>query len=180
VTDAGAGVDPFSILFGYGRQVVAAAAFDPFSGLAFVPLPPAAAALAAGRTRVAFQASDYQESKNLDQATANPLPNTAVGLSTLRVVSGPTVQWLRPEAVPCGEKTTRLLAVAGSTRKLAAVAFFDGARKIAVVKRGVLGLYGANWRTASAAKGRHVLRVLAVDAQGRVASATHAVRICRR
>ena len=67
---------------------------------------------------------------------------------------------------------------AGSTRKLTAVAFFDGKRKIAVVKRGVLGLYAATWNRGSGPKGNRVLRALAVDAAGRAASATVTVRVC--
>ena len=179
VTDAGSGVDPYSIVFNYGRVLIGAAAFDPFSGLAFLPLPPAAAALAAGKEPTIVVASDYQETKNLDQASANPLPNTGFKRTALRVVDGPTVSWLLPDAGTCAAGSTRLLVVAGSTKTLAAVAFFDGRKKIAVAKKGVVGLYADTWKTPGLAKGKHVLRALAVDAAGRTASVTRTVRVCK-
>jgi hypothetical protein len=178
-TDAGAGIDPFSIVFNYGRVLIGAAAFDPFSGLAFLPLPPAAPALAAGKQATIGLASDYQETKNLDQASTNPLPNTTFRQTRLTVVTRPTVTWLVPDTNACALPTTQLLVTAGSTKKLTAVAFFDGARRIAVVKKGLVGLYSANWKTGKAAKGKHVLRVLAVDSAGRTASATRTIRVCR-
>jgi minor extracellular serine protease Vpr len=171
-----AGVDPFSIILSYGRVLVGAAAFDPITGLAFVPLPPAAPALATGRTPVAMQASDYQETKNLDQASEDPLPNTVFKQARLTVVNTPTVTWLAPQASACLDG--RLLVAAGSTRKLRSVRFFDGERRIAIVKKGAVGLYSFNWKTARAAKGKHVLRADAVDAAGRTASARRVVRIC--
>jgi minor extracellular serine protease Vpr len=171
-----AGVDPFSIILSYRRVLVAAAAFDPITGLAFVPLPPAAPALAKGRTPVTMVASDYQETKNLDQAGAEPLPNTAFKQARLTVVNAPTVTWLAPEVSAC--TNGRLLVAAGSTRKLRSVRFFDGERRIAIVKRGAVGLYSFNWKAGRATKGRHVLRAEAADAAGRTASARRVVRIC--
>ena len=179
-TDLGAGVDPFSIALNYGRVLIGAVAYDPFSGLAFLPVPSAAPALGAGRTPTISLASDYQEAKNLDQASANPLPNTAFSRARLSVVSGPTVTWLLPDRNACAAPRTQLLVTAGSTRKVSGVAFFDGSRKIAVVKRGVLGLYTTIWRTAGARTGKHVLRVLAVDAGGRAAAAKRTLRVCRK
>jgi hypothetical protein len=178
-TDAASGVDPFSIVFAYARVLIGAAAYDPFSGLAFLPLPAAAPALTAGKTATVSVASDYQETKNLDQATANPLPNTSFRLSRVTVVNGPTATWLLPVTDACVPATTRVLAAAGSTKQLSAVAFFDGDRKIAVVKKGVLGLYAADWKPRGAKGSKHVLRVLAVDAAGRTASATRTVRSCK-
>ena len=176
--DALAGVDPFSILLSYGRVLVAAAAFDPITGLAFVPLPPAAPALAAGRTPMTLLASDYQETKNLDQASEDPLPNTVFKQARLTVVSTPTLTWLAPEVRACTDG--RLLVAAGSTRTLRSVRFFDGERRIAIVRKGAVGLYAFNWKTARAKKGKHVLRAEAVDAAGRTVSATRVVRICRK
>ncbi len=178
-TDAGSGVDPFSLVFAYARVLIGAAAYDPVSGLVFLPLPAAAPALSAGKTATISVASDYQETKNLDQATANPLPNTTFRPSRLTVVNGPTATWLLPVSDACAPASTRLLAAAGSTKPLTAVAFFDGNRKIAVVKKGVLGLYAATWKPQGAKGSKHVLRVLAVDGAGRTASATRTVRRCK-
>ena len=47
-TDAQSGVDPYSALFGYQNQLVAAAAFDPVTSTIIVPLPSGASALSAG------------------------------------------------------------------------------------------------------------------------------------
>jgi minor extracellular serine protease Vpr len=180
ILDAGSGVDPFSIVFNYGRVLIGAVAYDPFTGLAFLPIPPAAPALPVANVPTISIASDYQETKNLDQASANPLPNTAFTRARLRIVSGPSATWLEPATNQCETGNAQLLVTAGSTKKLAAVAFFDGSRKISVVHRGVLGLYAAAWKTGQAAKGKHVLRMVAVDAAGRTASATRVVRVCRK
>ncbi len=178
--DALSGVDPFSVVLGYGRVLIGAAAFDPDTGLAFVPLPTAAPALAAGRTAAAMMVSDYQETKNLDQASEDPLPNTAIRRTSLRVVAAPTVTWLTPAVNACAARRARLLVAAGSSRRVRSVAFFAGKRRIALVRRGAAGLYGATWRTGRAAKGKHVLRARVLDAAGRAVSATRTVRVCRK
>jgi hypothetical protein len=178
-TDRLSGVDPFSAVLGYGRVLVAAAAFDPDTGLAFIPLPAAAPALAAGRTNLSMMVSDYQETKNLDQASEDPLPNTVVRRTRLTVVNRPTITWLAPAVNACAIGRQRLVVTAGSTRRLRSVTFFDGQRRIAIVRRGAAGLYGATWRTRRAAKGKHVLRARAVDAAGRTVSAARVVRVCR-
>ena len=49
--DRGAGVDPFSLVLSYGRVLVGAAAYDPFSGVALFPLPAEAPRMRAGRLR---------------------------------------------------------------------------------------------------------------------------------
>ena len=176
--DAGAGVDPFSIALNYGRVLIGAIAYDPFTGLAFLPLPAAAPALQPGRTATISAASDYQETKNLDQASANPLPNTGYTRARLRVVAGPTVTWLTPDKNACAAANTQLLVTAGSNKRVASVSFFDGKRRIARVTRGTLGLYNTVWRTKGAAKGKHRLRVLAVDSARHTALATRTIRVC--
>ena len=50
VTDAGAGVDPISLVIAYRQALVGAAAYDPVSGLALFPIPAAAPPFRAGRT----------------------------------------------------------------------------------------------------------------------------------
>jgi hypothetical protein len=84
-----------------------------------------------------------------------------------------------PFANACTGKAVRLLAVASSTKKIAAVTFFDGTRKLATVKKGVEGLYAKDWNTAKARKGKHELRATARDVAGRTFSATRTVRVCK-
>jgi hypothetical protein len=72
-----------------------------------------------------------------------------------------------------------LFVTAGSTRGVRKVTFFDGRRRLATVKRGVEGLYDVTWRTRKAKRGRHVLRAVVTDRQGRTVSARRPVRVCR-
>ena len=58
--------------------------------------------------------------------------------------------------------------------------FFDGRRRIAKVKQGIEGLYLTPWRTAKAARGKHLLRAVATDRRGATATAKRVVRVCRR
>jgi minor extracellular serine protease Vpr len=176
--DRGAGVDPVSLVFAYGRSVIGAAAFDPFTGIAVFPLPPAAPKIAAGRVRVAFLASDYQESKNANSYGGDVMPNTRTLAKRIRVVRGATVSWLTPLAGRCASKTAQLLVSAGASKQIRDVRFFDGKRRLRVVKRGVAGLYFANWRTRSAKRGLHHLRAV-VRARGQRAEAKRVVRVCR-
>ncbi|HEV2713317.1 MAG TPA: S8 family serine peptidase, partial [Gaiellaceae bacterium] len=141
VLDRGSGVDPFSLVFGYRRVVVGAAAYDPFTGVAIFPLPQAAPRIGVGRLRAAFLASDYQEAKNANSYGGDILPNTRVIRPALRVVRGATITWLTPLARRCAAARVELLVSAGATRRIRAVRFYDGARRLRVVRRGVAGLY---------------------------------------
>jgi hypothetical protein len=123
-------------------------------------------------------ASDYQESKNVDQA-GDILPNSIFRSFRLRAVARPTVNWLLPQPRACVARVEPLFVTAGSTRRVRKVTFFDGRRKLATVKRGVEGLYDAAWRTRKAHRGRHVLRAVVTDGGGRTASARRVVRVCR-
>ena len=173
------GVDPLSIVVAYRRVLVGAAAYDPISGLAVVPLPAEAPRLRPGTVPALVMASDYQETKNVNTAGKEIMPNTAFAAGALRVVNAPTVDWLAPERRECAERPrTRLAVVAGSPSRVRSVRFFDGRRRIATVRRGEAGLYGATWRTRGARKGRHLLRAVVADARGRTASAERVVRIC--
>ena len=49
VIDLDAGVDPYSLVIGYGRALVAAAAYDPVTGIAVFPLPGQAPVLRVGK-----------------------------------------------------------------------------------------------------------------------------------
>ncbi len=179
VADPGSGVDPLSLVIGYGRALVGAALYDPLSGIAIFPLPGDAPTLAAGRRSLIVRASDYQEAKNVASLSDELLPNTSFRRVALRVVAGPTVTWLSPGARQCVGGRVGLVVAAGSSSRVRAVRFFDGARRIGVDTRGGGGLYATRWQTKGVRRGTHVLRAVAVDAKGRVATATRSVRVCR-
>ncbi len=178
-TDRGAGVDPLSLVVGYKQTLLLAALYDPVSGLALWPLS-GGPKIGLGRTPLIAIASDYQESKNLDQAGANVLPNTAFRSLRLRGVARPIVTWLLPRPRACAAKSEGLFVTGGSLRGVRAVRFFDGRRRIAKVSRGIEGLYLTQWRTAKAARGKHVLRAVLTDRRGATATARRVVRVCRR
>jgi hypothetical protein len=178
-TDRGAGVDPLSLVIGYKQTLLLAALYDPVTGLAVWPLG-GSPKIGVGKTPMIAVASDYQESKNVDQAGANVLPNTAFRSFRLRAIAGPTVTWLLPRPKSCVSRTEGLFVSAGSSRGVRSVRFFDGGRKIAKVTRGIEGLFLTRWRTRKADRGRHVLRVVVVDHRGRRAAARRVVRVCHR
>ena len=179
VTDRNAGVDPLSLVVGYKRTLLLAALYDPVSGLALWPLG-GAPGIGVGRTPMIVVGSDYQESKNLDQAGANILPNTAFRSLRLRAVAGPRVTWLLPKALSCAAKNEGLFVTAGSSHGVRSVRFFDGRRRISKQTRGIEGLYAAQWKTREAHRGRHLLRAVVVDRRGARATALRVVRVCRR
>jgi hypothetical protein len=178
VLDRGAGVDPFSLALNYGRVLIGAAAYDPASGVALFPLPSAAPRLRAGRLNTRFQASDYQEAKNADVFGRELMPNTRFRSSRLRVVRGPTLTWLTPLPRRCVARTVPLLVVAGPPAQARTARFFDGRRRIRVLRRGVAGLYATTWRARGARRGLHTLRAV-VQVGGRRVEATRVVRVCR-
>jgi hypothetical protein len=164
----------------YRRVLVGAAAYDPVSGLALFPIPAAAPAFRAGRTSSVFVASDFQEAKNVDQASANVLPNTRFQPARVRVVQGPALTWLSPTPRSCAGRRQGLLVAASSTSRIRSVRFYDGKRGIATVRLGVAGLYSATWRTRRAQTGRHAVRAVVLDRQGRTLSVQRVLRVCRR
>ncbi len=179
VTDAGAGVDPISLVIAYRQALVGAAAYDPGSGLALFPIPTAAQPFRAGRTRAVLLASDFQESKNVDQAGENVLPNTRFQPTRVRVVSGPALTWLSP-STRCLRGTPPAAARRGQLERADPLgALLRRQAGIATVRRNVAGLYSATWRSARARKGRHVLRAVVLDRRGRTFSARRVVRVCR-
>jgi minor extracellular serine protease Vpr len=178
VLDRGSGVDPFSLALGYNRVLVAAAAYDPSSGVALFPLPPSAPRLRAGPRQLAFIASDYQEAKNANTYGGDVMPNTRVIARRLRVIRAPTVTWLTPLARRCVERSEQLLVSASATRRLRSVQFFDGNRRLRIVRRNVAGLFTTRWQTRRAKPGPHRLRAV-VRAGGQRAEATQLVRVCR-
>jgi minor extracellular serine protease Vpr len=172
------GVDPFSLALAVGQRLVGAAAYDLGSGLAIFPLPTAVAELKTGRRNIVAVASDFQESKNVNTFGEDIMPNTGARAVRLRVVDGPTINWLAPESNACAVAREPLLVVADSTARVHSVRFLVGDRRIATVARGTAGLYGTTWRTRGMKRGRYMLRSVVTDAQGRTANAVRRVRIC--
>jgi subtilisin family serine protease len=179
VTDAGAGVDPYSLTIGYGRTLVGAAAYDPLTGIAVFPLPSQVAKLKPGTRKATLQASDFQESKNVNTTGPDIMPNTNFAPVTFKVVNEPTVGWLLPAAGACVRGTASLVVTAGSPRAVRSVRFLDGGRVIGTDSKPQQGLSRVTWRTQTAKQGPHTLEAVVKDAAGRTASARRVVRVCR-
>jgi Subtilase family len=177
--DAGAGVDPLSLVLSYQGVLIGASAYDPFSGLALFGLPSQAPKLRAGTTRAIIAASDYQEAKNIDTVGTDLLPNTAFKLNNLKVVNGPAVTWIEPPANACAITKDRLVAVAGSTTKITKVQFFDGTHLVGTTKNGPGGIFSVPWSTGELEKGKHSMTAVAVDRSGRKAVARRQLRVCK-
>ena len=179
VIDLGAGVDPYSLVIGYGRALIAAAAYDPASGIALFPLPRQAPVLRTGKRTLTASAADFQEAKNVDSVGDELLPNTAFASGKITVVNRPTVTWLTPEVNECTVSRSPLVALASSTAAVRSVRFFDGRKLLATDKQGGVGLFTAVWKRGGAAKGKHALRAIVTDAKGRKAEAQRVVRVCK-
>ena len=177
VLDRGSGVDPFSLALAYNRVLVGAVAYDPFTGVALFPLPTEAPRVSAGRPQFAFIASDYQEAKNASSYGGDVMPNTRVTIRRLRVVRGASVTWLTPLPRRCVDRAEELLVSASATSRIRSVQFFDGERRLRLVKRNVAGLFATTWRTRRAKRGLHRLRAV-VRAGSQRAEATQVVRVC--
>ena len=178
VLDGGSGVDPLSLVFSYGGVLIGASAYDPLSGLAVFGLPDQAPRLKAGTATTIMEASDYQESKNIDTVGADLLPNTSFKENKVTVVDGPAATWLEPEANECALKHDQLVVAAGSTTKVQKVQFFDGTRLIGNAKLSPGGVYSVPWSTAGLPKGKHHLTVSVVDRSGRTAIVPRVLRVC--
>jgi subtilisin family serine protease len=178
VSDRGAGVDPLSLVLAYKNTLNLAALYDPVTGLVLWALD-GAPRIGVGKTPMTIVASDYQESKNIDQA-GNLLPNSVFRSFRLRAVARPSVTWLLPRPRACVARIEPLFVNAGSSRGVRSVRFLDGKKSIATVKHGIETLYQTPWRTAKAHRGRHVLRAIVTDLRGRTAAASRVVRVCRK
>jgi hypothetical protein len=128
--------------------------------------------------RVAFLAADNQEAKNASSYGGDVLPNTRVINRRLRVLRGAAVTWLTPLERSCTGRRVQLLVSASATKQIRAVRFYDGRRRLRVVRRSVAGLYTTTWRTRGAKRGLHRLRAV-VQARGQRAEATRVVRVCK-
>jgi minor extracellular serine protease Vpr len=177
-TDAGAGVDPLSLVFNYGGVLIGASGYDPISGIVLFGLPSQAPKLKPGKTRAILVGSDYQEAKNIDTIGPDLYPNTAFKQTSLKVVNGPAVTWIEPPASACALKHDELTVVAGSTTKVVKAVFRDGSRTIRTVTKGPGGVYQSAWSTAGLPKGKHQLTVTIVDRSGRQATAGRTIRVC--
>jgi hypothetical protein len=179
VVDKGAGVDPLSLVIAYRGVLVGAVLYDPTSGVAIFPLPQQAAAIPKGRTRAILTASDYQESKNVNSVGDDILPNTAFRPVGITGVSGPALTWVSPTENQCVGKTAGLLVVASSTKRLRSVRFFADRKQIDIDRNGAADLFSGSWATRLASAGKHELRAVATDADGRTLAATRHVKVCR-
>jgi minor extracellular serine protease Vpr len=179
VTDLGSGVDPLSLVVEYRNNVLLGASlYDPASGLALFGIPRSAPPVRRGLFKGAALAADNQESKNVDQIGANVLPNTTIKRVNVRGTTRPTVTWLLPLGTSCVRGSTSLAVAASAPSKIKAIRFYDGKRLIKTVRKGTIGLYGANWRTGAARRGPHKLRVV-LQSRGRSVQARRNVRVCR-
>jgi subtilisin family serine protease len=179
VIDRGAGVDPLSLVIAYRGVLVGAVLYDPESGVAIFPLPRQASTIPKGRTRAVVAASDFQEAKNVNSVGDDILPNTGFRAVSITGVSGPTLTWVAPAVNQCVGRTTGLVVVASSTKRIRSVRFFADGKQIDVDRRGAADVFSGSWTTRFAQRGRHVLSALATDSGGRTLSATRAVKVCR-
>jgi minor extracellular serine protease Vpr len=178
--DLQSGVDPLSLVVAYKNALIGASAYDPATGLVLFGIPDGAPPLKAGKTTMIMQASDFQETKNIDSAGADILPNTAFQRVKLTVVAGPSVSWLIPPAGEClGKKQDELAVLAASTTKVKQVTFADNGKTIAVQKAGEGGIYVHAFKTAGLKKGKHLLTATVLDEAGKTSSAGRLVRVCR-
>jgi minor extracellular serine protease Vpr len=176
--DRQSGVDPYSIVISYHNVLVAPAEYDPISGIAIIPLPNAAPALRAGRSRVLSESSDFQESKNIDTMGKKLLPNTRTIGSRLHVVKRPTETWLLPSSGACLRKGDDLLVTAGAPDGVRRLRFLLDGHKIAKAVRGPVHLWDGTLRKLP--KGRHVLSAVVVTRRGHSVTARMRVRTCQK
>ncbi len=179
VVDKGAGVDPLSLVLAYRGVLVGAALYDAASGTAIFPLPAQAPAIRQGKTRAVISAADYQESKNVNSVGDDIQPNTAFEPVRITGVLGPALTWVTPAENECVAKTTGLVVVASSTKRVTAVRFFADGKQVDVDRKGGSDVFTSSWSTQHVPSGRHALRAVATDAGGRTLSATRHVRVCR-
>jgi subtilisin family serine protease len=178
ISDSGAGVDPYSLTLGIGGTLLGASAYDPVSGTAVFPLP-VGVDLAPGRRRIAFDASDFEEAKNVNTVGSALMPNTQFASVRLRIVAGPAVTWVQPARASCVRGPAPLLVTAGSRRGVRLVRFLAGGRVVGVARHGRQGLFSAVLHAKGLARGPLGLEAEVVDRAGRSASADLMVRLCR-
>jgi len=176
--DSQSGVDPNSLTIGYEGILVAAAAYDPVSGLAVFPLPQQAPALKPGTVRTQMLSSDYQEAKNIDTVGPSIMPNTRFDLVKMRVVRGVAVDWLAPATRACVAPKERFVVAASAPRRIGTVRFAIDGKRVAVVRTSDQGLWGATVSTRRLAAGRHTATAVAAAGKGRAASERRTFFVC--
>jgi subtilisin family serine protease len=177
--DPQSGVDPLSLVINYNKALVGASAYDPASGLVLFGIPAAAPPFKAGKTNLILQASDYQETKNINTVGDAIYPNSTFAQKKITVVAGPTVSWLAPPANVCAAKTEQLAVIGGAVKKVKQVAFTLDGKRIGVDKSGPLGIFSSTWKTGKVAKGSHVLVATLTDASGTTAASSRKIKICK-
>ena len=176
--DPQSGVDPLSLVINYNNALVGASAYDPASGLVLFGIPTAAPPLKAGKTNLILEASDYQETKNINTVGDAIYPNTTFAQKKLTVVAGPTVSWLSPPASVCAAKSEQLVVIGGAVKKVREVAFTLDGKRIGVDKSGPVGLYSVAWKTGKVKKGTHTLVATLTDAGGATAASARKIKVC--
>ena len=176
--DLGSGVDPLSLVLNYNKALVGASAYDPATGLVVFGIPAAAPKLNVGKTTSIVEASDYQESKNINTVGNAIYPNTSFVQSKITVVDGPTVTWIEPPAHGCALKQDRLIVVGASTKRVQHIVFRDNGKRIGTDKSGPGGIYSLGWKTTSLKKGVHRLTATLTDVAGHHAAAGRQLKIC--
>jgi minor extracellular serine protease Vpr len=177
--DLGSGVDPLSLVVNYNKALVGASAYDPSTGLIIFGIPVDAPKFNPGKTNAIVEASDYQESKNINTVGNDLYPNTTFLRSKITVVNGPTVTWIEPPAHVCALKSDQLSVVAGSTKKVTQVVFRDNGKPIGTDKSGPGGVYSVSWKTAQLKKGVHLLTATVHDSAGHAAAAGRQLKVCK-
>jgi minor extracellular serine protease Vpr len=177
--DLQSGVDPLSLVIGYNNALVGASDYDPLSGLIVFGIPTAAPKFKAGKTRLIMQASDYQETKNINTVGDAIYPNTAFKAVTINVVNGPTVAWVEPPPNVCALKAEQLVILGNSTKPVRQVVFSDNGKQIGVDKTGPSGIYSVLWHTKKLKAGKHDLLATLTDAAGRKDAVGRTVRVCK-
>jgi minor extracellular serine protease Vpr len=174
--DLGSGVDPFSLVIAYRGVLLGAAFYDVGTGIALFPIPAQAPPIRVGKTPSTVVSYDFQETKNVDQAGDNVLPNSTYLPVTIRGVAGPAVSWVFPDVGACAPKKPRMVVLASSVRKVREVRFYDGGKLVATAKNGPAGIFGAAWNPKG--PGLHKLTAVAIDVAGKKAGASRSARVC--
>ena len=173
--DTQSGVDPSSLAIGYQGILVAAAAYDPVTGLAVFPLPGNAPALRAGTVNARMISSDYQEAKNIDTVGPSIMPNTRTDSAKMHVIAGTAVDWLLPAAGACGPAKQSLAVAASAPGGVKSVRFTVDGKRAAVSHQVGQGLWDT---TVSLSRGKHSVVATAVGAKHKTASEVRTVRVC--
>jgi hypothetical protein len=177
VTDDKSGVDPFGLVLSYRMSNVGAALYDPTTGIAVFGIPQDAETIPPDDIKITLQASDNQESKNINTVGEEILPNTKIRSYRIHGQRRPALSWVLPKARTCVKGNVPLLVVGSSTKSITSVRFFDGKQRLGTDRTGDIGLYNVTWRTAKEKKGPHVLRAV-LSSGGKSAAAKRTVRVC--